>query len=137
MLPLPHLREASRPAARSCTTGTLPAYVDPAQPPTKKQPFAALRAQKWISSLEVMLPREIAGIVRQDLASRFLRYAKVMLKLHDLLDGDLFTEGIKRGSSSVYTHGRLFTLGERLTGAREYHGPERGQEWSRQSIRVV
>lgn len=97
MLPLPHLTTLPKSAPRSFTSGTLPSFIDPKQPPVKKQPFAAVRAQKAVSSLSLVLPEELAALVEQEVNARRWRYAKVIMKLGDLLEGDLFTEGVKKG----------------------------------------
>lgn len=98
MLPLPHLTNLPKLSPRSFTVGTLPSFIDSAQPPVKRQPFAAIRTQKAVSSLSLVLPKELAVLVEQELASRERKYAKVIMKLENLLEGDLWTEGVKKGT---------------------------------------
>ena len=97
MLPLPHLKQLSKHPPRSITSGLLPSYVDPEQPPMKKQPFAALRAQRWISDLELGLPEELAAHVTDALKAHTFRHAKVIMKVGDTLEGDFFTNAVKKG----------------------------------------
>lgn len=97
MLSLPHLRHAQKPPPRAFTTGTLPPFVDPKQPPTKRQPFAALTTQKWVSTLDMLLPSDIAKGILEEVGGKTVRYAKVIMNLGDLLEGPLFTEGVKSG----------------------------------------
>lgn len=98
MLPLPATRPP-KPPARTCTPCILPTHIDPRQPPTRRQPFAALAAQKWCSGLDIVLPAELAQVVVAEAAAREARYAKVIMKVGDLLVGGFFTEAVKRGRS--------------------------------------
>lgn len=97
MLPIPLLQQLPKHLPRSFTVGTFPDHVDLKQPPTKKQPFAALKAQQWVSSLDLILPKELADVVAQELMEKTSRYAKVMMKVGDLMEGEFFTEAVKKG----------------------------------------
>lgn len=105
MLPLSHLKHLPKHTPRSFTSGTLPAFVDPEQPPIKRQPFAALWAQRWVSELELILPEELAEVVSQALFGYTARYAKVIVKVGDLLQGDFFTNGVKKGENALCVDG--------------------------------
>lgn len=90
-----------RPDSKIWTTvGTLPSYIDRSQPPTKKQPWRAINEIDFIRSVEVVLPNALYEIiwtkVEEDLKP--VKYARVIMKLQDLLDGAFFTEYIKKGN---------------------------------------
>lgn len=90
----------ARPDAKIFTTlGALPSYIDRKQPPTKKQPWRAISEIGFVRSVEMILPDELYDMiwekVEEDLKP--VKYAKVFMKLQDVLDGDFFTEYIKKG----------------------------------------
>lgn len=89
-----------RPESKIFTTlGTLPGYIDRNQPPTKKLPWRAINDVSFVKSVEMVLPEELYEMiwtkVEQDLKP--VKYARVIMKLEDLLDGAFFTEYIKKG----------------------------------------
>lgn len=100
MLPLPHLKQLPKHEPRSFTSGVLPTYIDAKQPPLKRQPFAAVRAQRWVSDLELALPEELAAHVTDPLKTLSFRYAKVIMKVGDILEGEFFTNAVKKGEHS-------------------------------------
>lgn len=115
MLPLPLLQQLPKHPPRSFTVGTFPNHVDPKQPPAKKQPFAALKAQRWVSNLDVILPKELADVVAQELMAKTSRYAKVIMKVGDLLEGDFFTEAVKKGERDIQTSELKLSVGKSET----------------------
>ena len=89
-----------RPESKIFTTlGMLPGYIDRNQPPTKKPPWRVINDVSFVKSVEMVLPEELYEImwtkVEQELKP--VKYAKVIMKLEDVLDGDFFTEYIKKG----------------------------------------
>ncbi|KAF2472228.1 uncharacterized protein BDR25DRAFT_284800 [Lindgomyces ingoldianus] len=92
------------------THSLLPGYIDPQNLPTKKKPFSTFNAQRFSHTLDLILPEELYELVQTQLdvgdgASR-LRYAKVYMKLGELLEGPFFTEYIKKGNIMMLSEGR-------------------------------
>ena len=79
--------------------GLLPPYIDPKQPPTKKQPWRAINDAPFMSGVSMVMPAELYATVwdKVETSLKEFQYAKVILKLEHLLQGDFFTEYIKRG----------------------------------------
>ena len=77
----------------------LPAYIDPKQPPTKKSPWRTVNDVPFLQSVNVVLPEELYNVIWNKIGeeSKKARYAKVIMKLQDMLDGAFFTEYIKKG----------------------------------------
>ena len=84
--------------------GSLPPYIDPAQPPTRKSPWRQIRELSFIHTVTMIMPEEMYQLVwdKIEADSKQLKYAKVILKLQEVLDGDFFTEYIKKGILSLY-----------------------------------
>lgn len=99
----------------------LPQFIDATQPPTKRKPFSTFYAQPFNhsvcshfltrihlkhcshdSKLDIAVPDSVASKVQQAIktAGGDLRYAKVHLKLKDVLTGDFFNYYIKTGNHS-------------------------------------
>jgi len=108
-----------QPASKCYVThGSLPTYIDPRQPPTKKKPFSTILDHTFAHTvfpsvvqsatiiadsyckLDLVLPEELFQIVWEDLVSKVKRiqYAKVFLPLSALLEGDFFNIYIKTGT---------------------------------------
>lgn len=93
----------ARPDAKIFTSlGTLPSYVDRCQPPTKKQPWRAINEVGFVRSVEIVLPDELyeaiwAKVEEGLKAVKAVKYAKVIMKLQDLLEGEFFNGYIKKG----------------------------------------
>lgn len=81
------------------TLGTLPSYIDRNQLPTKKQPWRAINEVGFVQNIEIILPDELYRIIwsRIEKEQKRVKYARVMMKLQDLLNGDFFTHYIKKG----------------------------------------
>lgn len=97
LFPLPSL-----PAAKvNVTTGPLPAYVSAGQAPTKKSPWRTIRDVAFSHSATLILPDELYQIIWNSIEASVpkLRYAKVMMKLEEVLQREFFTEYIKKGES--------------------------------------
>jgi hypothetical protein len=89
-----------RPESKIFTTlGELPGYIDRSQPPTKRQPWRAISDVGFVRNVELVLPEELYEVMwrRAEENLRPITYAKVIMKLEDVLDGDFFTEYIKKG----------------------------------------
>lgn len=89
-----------RPESKIFTTlGRLPSYIDRKQPPTKKLPWRAIDDVGFVKSVEMILPEELYEIiwtkVEQELKP--VQYARVIMKLEDVLNGAFFTDYIKKG----------------------------------------
>lgn len=96
-------KKATRPDPKFFTTfGTLPSYIDPCQPPTKKQPWKAIHGIGFVKSVEMILPNELYETIWKKVEADLkpVRYARVIMKLEDVLDGEFFTEYIKKGKQN-------------------------------------
>lgn len=94
------------------TAGQLPAYVSASQAPTKKSPWRIIRDVEYNHSATAILPEELCRLIWQDVecAMMKVRYAKVIMKLEELLHGEFFTEYIKKGewTRMVESHEQCF-----------------------------
>jgi ribonucleases P/MRP protein subunit RPP40 len=81
--------------------GSLPPYIDPAQPPTKKSPWRQIKEMPFVHSVTLLMPDEFYELVwgKLDVESKTVKYSKVIMKLQEVLEGDFFTEYIKKGQS--------------------------------------
>jgi ribonuclease P/MRP protein subunit RPP40 len=81
--------------------GQLPAYIDLKQPPTKKTPWRTINEVPFIKSVNLVLPQELCNVIWSKIEdeSKKAGYAKVIMKLQDVLDGAFFTEYIKKGET--------------------------------------
>ncbi|KAF2869683.1 ribonuclease P 40kDa subunit-domain-containing protein [Massariosphaeria phaeospora] len=88
----------------------LPRYIDPHNIPTKKKPFSTFGAQHFTHRLDLILPEEVFELVRNRLEDETgvgrAQYARVYMKLGELLQGDFFTEYIKKGNITMLSEGR-------------------------------
>ncbi|GAD99363.1 hypothetical protein AOR_1_694184 [Paecilomyces variotii No. 5] len=100
--------EASEHEKCYATIGQLPRFVDPKQPPTKKSPFSAMLSHAYVHTTELILPREIYNVIWESLDAKLqsLQYAKVILPLSSLLEGDFFNKYIKIGNVLMISEGR-------------------------------
>ncbi|KAF7505740.1 hypothetical protein GJ744_000506 [Endocarpon pusillum] len=90
----------ARPESKIFTTlGTLPGYIDRNQPPTKKLPWRAINDVSFVKSVEMILPEELYELIWTKIEQELkpVQYARVIMKLEDVLDGAFFTEYIKKG----------------------------------------
>lgn len=100
-------RNDTPPAKCFFSHGTLPNYVDTAQPPTRRKPFTTIVDQRWSHTVQMLLPVELLDFVQQkiqQLAAGFC-YAKVKMSLSGLISGEFFGVYIKKGpgdSSCLY-----------------------------------
>ncbi len=83
------------------SSGPLPAYISASQAPTKKSPWRTIREVDYVKRATATLPEELYHIIWRDVEASMsrLNYAKVIMKLEDMLQGDFFNEYIKRGKA--------------------------------------
>lgn len=79
--------------------GSLLGYVSSAQAPTKKAPWRTIREVGFCSSVSVALSDEAHQALWNGVQASVSipQYAKVIMKLENVLSGDFFTEYIKKG----------------------------------------
>src|ERR1700755_1074576 len=87
------------------STGTLPPYISPSQPPTKKSPFRQIQSVPFVRSATLILPEELHQLIVTKLENEPSllnpRYAKVICPLGDLLEGKFFNDCVKRPGSNI------------------------------------
>ncbi|UZP35656.1 hypothetical protein NXS19_003472 [Fusarium pseudograminearum] len=100
------------------THGTM-GHVDTKQAPRKGKPWAAITSLDFIHKVDLILPVEVHDAVSKQLAKtdESPRYSRVVMSLGDILQGDFFTEYIKKGDIIMLSEGKttvdtLFTLRE-------------------------
>lgn len=83
-------------------------HVDPKQPPLKRKPFAAILNHDFLHRAELILPEELYNIIKADFFNALTEaaYSKVTLPLRAFLEGDFFTEYIKKGNILMLSEGR-------------------------------
>nr|OQO17727.1 hypothetical protein B0A51_12881 [Rachicladosporium sp. CCFEE 5018]OQO27606.1 hypothetical protein B0A51_03595 [Rachicladosporium sp. CCFEE 5018] len=87
----------------------LPNYIDNAHPPTKKDPFRTVLEQPFVHTLDVLIPSQHTEAFTSLLTTTFptpIRYAKVYMKLHDILTGEFFNDYVKSGNVLLLSEGR-------------------------------
>ena len=79
--------------------GQLPGYVAASQAPTKRTPWRTIRQVTYGYSVTVILPDTLHRVIWDGVEADLSRpqYAKVIMKLEDVLRGEFFTEYIKKG----------------------------------------
>ncbi|KAF2484347.1 ribonuclease P 40kDa subunit-domain-containing protein [Neohortaea acidophila] len=91
------------------TSSSLAAYIDHAQIPRKKKPFSTILAHTFTHTLDIALPNPSAETLQKVLSNAkdgTLHFAKVYLKLEDILTGDFFNAYIKTGNILMLSEGR-------------------------------
>lgn len=85
------------------TQGSLPPYIDAAQPPPKKSPWRQIKELPFVSTLIMLMPDEMCQMIwnKLDAEVKTMKYAKVIMKLQEVLEGDFFTEYIKKGMPAL------------------------------------
>lgn len=79
--------------------GHLPAYIRPDQSPWKKTPWRTISNTPFLKEVNLILPEELYSVIWDKIENetKMASYAKVILKLEDLLHGAFFTEYVKKG----------------------------------------
>ncbi|QIX02237.1 hypothetical protein AMS68_007754 [Peltaster fructicola] len=87
----------------------LPVYIDKDQPPTKKEPFRTICNQHYCHCLSVLASTDYAAEGLQQVLDRngTLHYARVHMKLLDVVSGAFFDDYIKTGNILMLSEGRL------------------------------
>ncbi|KAL6921649.1 hypothetical protein FSHL1_005618 [Fusarium sambucinum] len=100
------------------THGTM-GHVDAKQTPRKGKPWAAITSLDFIHKVDLILPAGVHDAVSEQLAKTEgpPRHSRVVMSLGDILQGDFFTEYIKKGDIAMLSEGQstvgtLFTLCE-------------------------
>lgn len=85
------------------TSGVLPHYNPSNQAPTKKSPWGTIRDAELAHTATAILPEELYDILWRDIEAltSSLEYAKVIMKLEDVLQGAFFNQYIKQGKLST------------------------------------
>ncbi|CVL01470.1 uncharacterized protein FMAN_07762 [Fusarium mangiferae] len=91
-------------------------YLDTKQTPRKGKPWTAVMSLDFIHKVDLILPSEAYDAACQQLsnARHAPRYSKVVMSLGDILQGDFFTEYIKKGDIMMLSEGQT-TVGMLLT----------------------
>ena len=85
----------------------LPSYIDPLNTSSKKEPFTTFAAHPHSHTLDLILPAELWDVVRAHLSSSKERvFARIFLKLSDILDEEFMDAYIRQGSVSMLSSGR-------------------------------
>ncbi|KNG51267.1 ribonuclease rpp40 [Stemphylium lycopersici] len=88
----------------------LPSYIDPQNVSTKKKPFSTFNRQKYSHRLDLVLPEEIYELVKDELkrgdGPARAQYARVHMKLGEILEGEFLEGYIKQGNIMMLSEGR-------------------------------
>lgn len=88
----------------------LPPYIDPLNVSSKKQPFCTFNAQPFTHTLHLALPAELWDLISSALLAKPAlaapQYARVHLKLSDILERDFLDTYIKHGAITMLSEGR-------------------------------
>ncbi|TGO64571.1 hypothetical protein BOTNAR_0086g00110 [Botryotinia narcissicola] len=92
------------------THGTM-GHLDPKQPPVKRKPFVNILGHKFINKVEMILPKELYDIMKKGMdgvvGENSPVYSRVVLPLSALLEGEFFTEYIKKGNVMMLSKGMM------------------------------
>ncbi|KAF7194007.1 Ribonuclease P protein subunit p40 [Pseudocercospora fuligena] len=87
-------------------------YINHDDPPRKKKPFLILLSQAHVHTLDLLVPATCVDSLQQNLSvngNGTLHYAKIHMKLLDIISGDFFTQYIKtpgKTNISMLSEGR-------------------------------
>ena len=88
----------------------LPSYIDPQNVSTKKQPFSSFIKQHFSHSLHLVLPEElwesVCVALKGNPALGQPQYARVHMKLSEILEPDFLNSYIKQGNIMMLSEGR-------------------------------
>jgi ribonuclease P/MRP protein subunit RPP40 len=91
----------------------LPSYIDPQNASRKKKPFSSFNKQKFSHSLDLILPEEIYELVKAQLEQADgparAQYARVHMKLGEILESAFLNGYIKQGNIMMLSEGRPLT----------------------------
>ncbi|ETI22059.1 hypothetical protein G647_06130 [Cladophialophora carrionii CBS 160.54] len=104
----PLFATGSAPAPKvQISMGELPGYVSFSQAPTKRPPWHTIREVSYSSSATIMLPDDLHHLLWDSATAEISRpkYAKVIMRLEEVLKGEFFTEYIKKGNVLMISEG--------------------------------
>jgi len=88
----------------------LPSYIDPQNVSTKKKPFSTFNKQKYSHSVDLILPEEIYELIKDQLEQKDgparAQYARVHMKLGEIIESDFLNGYIKQGNIMMLSEGR-------------------------------
>ncbi|KAI2487748.1 Ribonuclease P 40kDa Rpp40 protein [Pyrenophora tritici-repentis] len=88
----------------------LPSYIDPQNVSTKRKPFSTFNKQKYSHSLNLVLPEEtyelIKGQLERNDGPARAQYARVHMKLGEIIESDFMNSYIKQGNVMMLSEGR-------------------------------
>ncbi|KAG5665881.1 hypothetical protein KAF25_010006 [Fusarium avenaceum] len=94
-------------------------HVDTKQAPRKGKPWSSVMSLDFVHKVDLILPTEAYNAVSEQLANtqKPPRYSRVVMSLGDIVQGDFFTEYIRKGDIMMLSEGQttvdtLFTLHE-------------------------
>ncbi|KAF2002816.1 hypothetical protein P154DRAFT_461731 [Amniculicola lignicola CBS 123094] len=92
------------------THSLLPSYIDPNNTSTKKKPFDLFQKQPFSHTVDLILPEEIYELVRAQFEDGetfgTLQYARVHMKLGEMLAEEFLEHYVKKGSIMMLSEGR-------------------------------
>ncbi|KAK3681518.1 hypothetical protein LTR37_020881 [Vermiconidia calcicola] len=101
------------------TSSVLPSFVNHEQIPNKKKPFSTISGQAFSHTLDVVLSRGDENSLQEHFSAEggTLQYARVHMKLSEVIEGDFFNQYIKTGNILMLSEGRpgidhVFSLSE-------------------------
>lgn len=100
MASFPNFNDQQRSSSKMFVSlGELPNYIDPSQPPTKKSPWRQINQVPFVQQATLILPEELYELIWNKIQENLKasRYAKVIVKLVDILNGPFFNDYIKKG----------------------------------------
>ncbi|RMZ68894.1 Ribonuclease P Rpp40 [Pyrenophora seminiperda CCB06] len=88
----------------------LPSYIDPQNVSTKKKPFSTFNKQIYSHSLDMILPEEMYELIKDRLEQKDgparAQYARVNMKLEEIIESDFLNGYIKQGNIMMLSEGR-------------------------------
>ncbi|KAK1809542.1 hypothetical protein LTR12_016104 [Friedmanniomyces endolithicus] len=90
------------------THAVLSNFIDYDLPPTKKRPFTTIAAQTTSHTVDILLPKSSLPKLLEGLGEveGTLQYARVHMKLSDIIEGDFFSHYVKAGNIVMLSQGR-------------------------------
>ncbi|GAB7339049.1 hypothetical protein MBLNU457_5708t1 [Dothideomycetes sp. NU457] len=99
-----------RPDASKCyySSCALPQYIDDKQPPAKRKPFSTVLEHPFNHSLDIIIRNDVYQKHQEQILQSHGKpqYAKVHMKLKDIIEGDFFNKYIRTGDILMLSEGR-------------------------------
>ncbi|WZH43440.1 ribonuclease P 40kDa subunit [Fusarium acuminatum] len=101
-------------------------HVDTNQAPRKGKPWSSVMSLDFIHKVDLILPTEAYDAVNEHLANtqKPPRYSRVVMSLGDIVQGDFFTEYIRKGVLTMFVDKETF---ERAGLPGKPYGPKGGR----------